>query len=169
MSNQQTSSFIYGFNKLQKIFFTSFLIISFAGLVYCLIGKDLKGIWLGILAVISAICAWLVIFNLHINIKDKGILSGVSFFSDRLKKYFPFDEVTIINEDSFLFLHSFHIVGNTNFKRLFIYNGIKNYRQLLKDVILRVRPETSVDDKSLQYANLKREDIGKLYKKDTNP
>ena len=48
-------------------------------------------------------------------------------------------------------------------KRLTLSTHFKNYHELLRNIVLRVSPETKVDASILQLVGLTPQDIGKLY------
>jgi hypothetical protein len=82
------------------------------------------------------------------------------------KSLVHWDDIELIYDDNFSSAHfyRFKLRGKSYWSTFIFQNGITNYKDFLREAIMRVRPDTIVEDKILQLVGFTHADIGKLYK-----
>lgn len=126
---------------------------------------SIKYFWIGLGGIPGVICVSLALF-LWYKIDDEGIVGGLSFIKREPKKL-KYKDIRYIGEASILFIPAVDITpeDRDDLKTSTgLYPFVSHWREILREVILRTNPKAFVDNKSLKYARLKREEIGKLYK-----
>ena len=75
-------------------------------------------------------------------------------------------DIEKVYEDSFSSIRLFIFKGRkeVNNKGFGLNNAITNYKDFLREAIMRVRPDTEVEEKILQLVGFTKVDIGKMYR-----
>jgi len=163
---------IYRYKRWTIIFtfllFITFLIFSFWN--YLTLRDKLLFRLIGIPSAI-----WLILycFYVRISIDSRGINweSGILILSRQLM----WDDIEIIVDDSLFprlqFTHKYNLIPKQNHfekrkKWIVIPACFQNYKDLLKEVVLRVSPDTKIEASILNLTGLAQQDIGRFYKRE---
>ncbi|MCX6354085.1 MAG: hypothetical protein NTZ78_04155 [Candidatus Aureabacteria bacterium] len=84
----------------------------------------------------------------------------------RKSKQIKWDDIELIYDDNFSSAHfyRFKLRGRSYWSTFVFQNGVTNYKDFLREAIMRVRPDTVVEEKILQLVSFTHADIGKLYR-----
>lgn len=106
-----------------------------------------------------------------ISVSDQSVmLESKNFMNSRQINWLDIEAVI---DDSpfprFQFTHIYHLIPKRKSlekpkKRIILTTYFKNYKDLLKEVVLRVSPDTKIDGNILKLTGLTQQDIGKCYK-----
>lgn len=143
----------------------------FFAIVVTKYGKIGQSFFLKFLGIPAGI--WLTLYGSYatITVDEKQIEKKSSIFMS--SRRLEWKDVKSVIDDAFFyslpFGHKYNLIPKQElFKRkkewIIIQDCFKNYRDLLKEVVLRVSPDTKVDASILKLTSLAQQDIGRLYK-----